>query len=45
MTPQSCVNGREILKVNKQRAQEGELAKSIESLEEVRSARVHLALP
>lgn len=34
----------EILKVNRQRALEGELAKSIESLEEVNSARVHLAL-
>ena len=33
----------EILKVNRQRALEGELAKSIESLEEVKSARVHLA--
>ena len=35
----------EILKVNRQRALEGELAKSIESLEEVKTARVHLALP
>jgi flagellar M-ring protein FliF len=34
----------EILKVNRQRALEGELARSIESLEEVKSARVHLAL-
>ncbi len=35
----------EILKVNRQRALEGELAKSIESLDEVKTARVHLALP
>jgi flagellar M-ring protein FliF len=34
----------EILKVNRQRALEGELAKSIESLDEVKTARVHLAL-
>jgi flagellar M-ring protein FliF len=34
----------EILKVNRQRALEGELARSIESLEEVKSARVHLAM-
>jgi flagellar M-ring protein FliF len=35
----------EIIQLNKQRILEGELAKSIEALEEVRSARVHLAAP
>ena len=35
----------EVIQVNKRRIMEGELAKSIESIEEVKSARVHLAVP
>jgi flagellar M-ring protein FliF len=35
----------EVIQLNKRRALEGELAKTIEAIEEIKAARVHLALP